>query len=112
MPTAPTVEVVTAYLDSIGTDTSDTEQLDQAYAAEVAAQRRVVRFPIDADPEAPADYPADLAEALCRRVARNLWMRGVPSGLQSGGEGSFTVRVGADPEVRRLEAPWRKLVSG
>lgn len=113
MPTAPTVEEVTAYLGDESSYTS--EAVAAALAAEIVAQSAVVKFP--ADPELPADpspYPADLAEALCRRVQRLLNMRALPLGYQSSASefGTITTRVGADPEIRRLEAPHRKLVVG
>lgn len=76
-----------------------------AYYAEKAAQQTVCNVPLDT-----ADWPADLREALCRRVARNIAMRGLPLGLQPLLDDSgAAVRVGRDdPEVRRLEAPYRK----
>jgi hypothetical protein len=59
-------------------------------------------------------WPADLGEALKRRVQRNLSMKSLPLGLQSGASeaGQWTIRVGSDPEVKRLEAPFRKLTVG
>ena len=52
-----------------------------------------------------------LAEALKRRVARNLAMRNLPLGVQMDETGG--TRMGSsDPEVRRLEAPYRRLVVG
>lgn len=55
--------------------------------------------------------PSDLAEALKRRVARNLAMRSLPLGVQSDELGA--TRVGSvDPEVRRLEGPYRRLAVG
>lgn len=60
-------------------------------------------------------YPADLLEALCRRVAANLANRALPLGLQSSvseaGVG-FARIGGGDREVARLEAPYRKVVVG
>lgn len=113
MPTPPTVDDVTAYL---GTDSSYTPaEVLEAYKAELAAQRRVVRLP--ADPLAPAPalpYPDDLGNALKRRVKRNLVMQAVPLGYQQSATefGATSTRIGADPEIRRLEAPWRRLVVG
>ena len=62
----------------------------------------------------PAAYPADLGEALCRRVARNLAARSVPVASFSAFEGGGTVtRVPQrDAEVARLEGPYRRLVVG
>ncbi len=53
----------------------------------------------------------DLREALMRRVARNLALRNLPLGVQADEGGG--VRIGSsDPEVRRLEAPYRRLPVG
>jgi hypothetical protein len=105
---APTAADVTTYL---GSDTSyETEEIESALAAEKAAQKRRCRVPAD-----DAEWPADLVEALCRRVHRNLAMRGLPLGLvvDAADDGqSATTRVGSDIEVRRLEAPWRRVVMG
>lgn len=98
---APTAEQVGNYL---GEHSWPVEDIQAALDAETAAQGRVCRVP---DP-----MPADLAEALMRRTAANLARRrllldGQPS------ESEFPqVLPGRDPEVRRLEAPWRKLVMG
>lgn len=62
----------------------------------------------------PAAYPADLREALLRRVARNLAARAVPVASFTAFDGGATsTRVpGRDPEVRRLEAPHLRLSVG
>jgi hypothetical protein len=60
-------------------------------------------------------YNPALLEALCRRVAHNLAVRALPLGLQAtiGDGAALATRVGGtDAEVRRLEAPYRKLVVG
>lgn len=111
MPVAPDLDAVKAYL---GTDVSwSDEDIEAALVSETAAQYRVVRVPLDLD--GFLDYPADLAEALCRRVAANLANRALPLGVQANmSEAAVqTTRVGGgDREVRRLEAPWRRLVVG
>ena len=113
MPTPPTLAEVRT---SLGDDTSYTDtEVEAAYASEVVAQAARVRFP--ADPEAPADplpYPADLAEALKRRVLRALTMKALPLGYQQslGEFGATASKVGSDPEISRLEAAHRKLVIG
>ena len=86
-----------------------TAQVTDALAAEKAAQASRCRVPADTDP-----WPADLAQALLRRVARNLALRNLPLGLQTAltETAVATTRVGADPEVRRLEAPFRKVDVG
>lgn len=90
---------VTNYLrDSSGSWTSD--QIADALAAEQAAQSAVCRL----DP-----YTADLREALLRRVARNLAMRQLPLAvLQGDADAGSTVLPVRDPEIRRLEAPYRR----
>lgn len=110
MPTPPTMPDVKAYL---GADHSWTDvQVEAAYVAETAAQAAVVKFPADpAEPAEPLPYPADLAEALCRRVAHNLALRGVPLGVSvdlTEAAVAATRVGGTDAEVRRLEAPHRK----
>lgn len=102
MPT-PDLAALQDYLGD--TSCTDDEILD-ARAAELAAQARRCRV--------PADMPADLAQALKRRVARNLAARGVPVASFTSFEGGSTVvQVPRyDAEVARLEAPWRKRVTG
>lgn len=81
------------------------DELDDALAAEAAAQRAVCRI--------PADYGPDLANALYRRAQRNLMMRGLPLALPSGDvDTGPQVIPGRDPEVRRLEAPYRRVRTG
>lgn len=62
----------------------------------------------------PADYPPDLAQALKRRVARNLAMRVLPLAVLRGDSdgGDSTLLPSRDPEVRRLEGPYPKLTVG
>lgn len=96
----PTLDDVADYLvDSSWSD----DELTSALDAESAAQRSVCRV--------GAVYPADLREALLRRVARNLAMRSLPLAAPSGDSDAAFI-PGRDPEIRRLEAPWRKLVVG
>ena len=45
-------------------------------------------------------------------MARNLAMRPQPLAMVVDGEGISSVVPGADPEVRRLERPHRRLVMG
>lgn len=79
------------------------ESIASALTAETAAQAAVCKV---GDP-----MQDDLAEALMRRVARNIAMRRIPLGLQADESGSTPVGSN-DPEIRRLEKPYRKLVSG
>lgn len=97
----PTVAEVTEYL---GATSATAEEIASAYAAEKADQANRCRVPADTDV-----WPASLSEALCRRVARNLALRGLPIAvLQGDAEGGNTVLPGTDPEVRRFEGPHRK----
>lgn len=99
----PDLDAAAGYLgETSATDDEITDALD----AEAAAQRGQCRV--------PAAYPADLRQALLRRVARNLAMRGIPLAVLQGDAegGDSTVLPGRDPEVQRFEKPWRKLVMG
>lgn len=98
----PDVAAVVEYLGP----TSHTEaELQRALDAEAAAQRSVCRI--------RAVYPADLRDALLRRVARNLDIKKMPLAvLQGDAEVGSIVLPGSDPEVRRLEAPYRPVVFG
>lgn len=103
---APDLAALKIYLGQ----TSQTDAtLSGALATEQAAQARVCRVPKAPD----AVWPADLAEALLRRVARNLAMRGIPLAMFSGdADLGGLVPPSRDPEVRRLEGPLRKLKLG
>lgn len=102
----PTAAEVQAYLNSTGPTSFTLADITAALAAEQAAQALVCRV--------PAAYPADLREALYRRVARNLAARSVPVASFSSFEGGATsTRVPTkDAEVSRLEGPYRRLVVG
>lgn len=81
------------------------EELADALAAETSAQWDACRI--------PGAYPFSLRQALLRRCARNLALRGLPLAVLRGdGETGDTVLPGRDPEVRRLEGPWRRLAVG
>lgn len=97
----PDLSAVWAYLGDDNSYTS--EEVGNALAAETAAQARRCRIPVD--------YPADLGEALKRRVARNLAARAVPVATFTSFDGGGTsARVpSVDAEVRRLEAPYLRL---
>jgi hypothetical protein len=104
--TAAAMPTVDELRDYLGDTSHDNDTLTAALAAEAAAQR--------ARCTVPAVYPADLREALLRRVARNLAARSVPVASFSAFDGGVTsTRVpSSDPEVRRLEAPYRRMVVG
>ena len=119
MPIVPTIEQVQEYLGD--THSWADADIETALAAEVLAQAASIRIPADPvddqDPPVPIPqpYPADIAEALFRRVAHNLALRALPLGLQTTltEVGASVARVGGgDAEVRRLERPYRKLTVG
>lgn len=97
----PTVQNCRDYVPD-GLSSWDDDEVTDALAAETDAQRRACRV--------PASYPNDLAQALKRRVVRNLAMRGQPGVVVPGGDGSPSFVPTNDPEVRRLERPWRRVV--
>lgn len=100
----PNLTDVDNYLGESATQWTPSEKND-VLLAETAAQARVCRI--------KAEYPRDLREALLRRVQRNLAMRALPLAvLQGDAEVGSAILPGRDPEVRRLEAPHRKLVLG
>lgn len=92
--------------DYIGEHSWTDGELQSALDAEAAAQRRCCTI--------PAAYPADLREALLRRVARNLSMRRLTLSVQRGDNdaGETTILPGRDPEVRRFEKNYPKLGVG
>lgn len=101
-----TVADVTSYLGEDRGSWSD-DELQEALDAESADQAARVTYPVDADGD-PVAAP-NLDEALKRRVARNLAMRRLPLAvLQGDADAGSTTLPGSDPEVRRLEAPYRK----
>ncbi len=97
-----TIDDVKTYLGAAVAAEYDDAVLTSALAAEKAAQARVCRIVGDASD--------DLREALKRRTVRNLAMRRLPLGVT--GDEIATRISSTDPEVRRLEAPYRKLVKG
>lgn len=92
----------------------------QAYLGDVSWTGPEIQTALDAERAAQAaacridDYGHDLREALCRRVARNLAARAVPVAQFTSFEGGGTsTRVPkSDPEIARLEGPYRRLVVG
>lgn len=98
----PTLPNVQSYLTSVGLTYTEAAITD-ALTAETAAQARVCRV---GDP-----MEDDLAQALKRRVVRNLAMRAVPLGVVQN-EAGANLLGSNDPEIRRLEKPYRKVVMG
>jgi hypothetical protein len=102
----PTLADVKDYLETAGEPVShDDDQITDALNTELAAQRAVCRV--------GAVYPYDLRQAVLRRTARNLAMRMFPMALTPGdSDQAARVLPGRDPEVRRLEGPYRKMPIG
>lgn len=96
----PSVEGYRDYDTDDGGSWSD-ERIQRALDTEASAQRGVCRV--------GAIYPPDLIEAVYRRIQRNLTMLGQP-GVQVSESGDPVFTPTNDPEVRRLERPYRKLV--
>lgn len=94
MTAVPDADAVADYLGVAAADVAD------ALAAEQADQAARCRV---------EPYNEALAAALMRRVARNLAMKSVPLGVQADGLGGTLRLSSTDPEVRRLEAPYRRL---
>lgn len=101
---APTVEDCAYYLAASGMTSWSDEEIAAALAAEGAAQAAKCLVPA-----ANAPWPPDLAEALRRRVARNLAMRKLPLGVAMTDIASTRI-TGQDVETARLESPYRKWV--
>lgn len=103
-PGMPDVDAVARYLKGSASAWTSTE-LQEELDGEASAQR--------AKCGVRAVYPPDLRKALLRRVQRALAMRALPlATLQGDADGGSFVLPGNDPEVRRLEGPYRRLVSG
>ncbi|HWD77948.1 MAG TPA: hypothetical protein VG497_03680 [Kribbella sp.] len=104
----PTLTDVKTYLGEAAARWSDPE-LQAALDVETQAQIEVCRIPTDPFTDV---YPVTLGEALKRRVQRNLALRSLPLAvLQSDAQGGNMYLPGRDVEVRRLEAPYRKMVT-
>lgn len=89
----------------LGANSYTDAEIQEALDAEAAAQRGACAV--------PAAYPADLRVALLRRVQRHLVMKSLPLAVLRGDAEADTVRLGGvDPEVRRLEARYPRLVVG
>lgn len=93
---APTAAEAMAFANRDGSAWTEPEAGD-ALATEKASQALKCRVPDDED-----DWPADLAEALLRRVQRNLATTTTPLG----------VTPADDKEIQRLEAGHRRTVVG
>jgi hypothetical protein len=92
---------VTTCNNYIGDHSYTDEQVQEMLDQERDAQFRVCRV--------PAAYPKDLRGALHRRVQRALHMLALALAVRETVDGESSMVVpGNDPEVRRLERPWRR----
>lgn len=100
----PTVDDVARYLKAAAASWSTTDLQDELDSELEHQQAKCgVR----------AVYPRPLRKALLRRVQRALAFRALPlATLQGDADGGNILLPGNDPEVRRLEGPYRKLVTG
>lgn len=100
-----TIDDLKTYLGPTAAKYTD-DVLMSVIATETAAQAAKVNYPVVASPL--------LAEALLRRCQRNLAMRALPIGLTDvqGDADTRSYVPSSDPEIRRLEGPFRKLVLG
>lgn len=95
----------------VTTSTITDEDLSKIREAELAVQSRLLDIPDDPDPAtgAEATYPAPLVTALLRRCQRAVAAKQVPLGMvgDSAGEYGATYLRSWDPEIERLENPYR-----
>lgn len=102
MVAVPDLAAVKAYLGQTSYSDADIQdELDSETALQTSACG-----------DRSAAYSAPLAEALKRRVARALAMRPVLMGLTTTPEGGSERVARLDNEIRRKEAPYRRLAVG
>ena len=109
----PTVADLEEYLGADAVEVLPEGETTRVHAAELAAQQSACRPRFFED--AGALYPADLLAAFLRRCDRHIAIRKLPlATIVSDGESGTTVirLTGRDPEVRRLEGPYRKTPVG
>lgn len=99
----PTVDQYKNYVDQDFGSWTD-EEIADTIEVEASAQRGVCTV--------GAIIPPDLRDALLRRVRVNLSRRTLPVLVTVDSDGNNTFLPSRDPEVRRLEGPYRKLVFG
>lgn len=127
MSTTPTSNDCLGYVG--GTTLYEIADVNSALEAELTSQLAVCKLPDQTKSVADylsdalnaggsgssLPYPADMGEALLRRVAHSLKLRTNPLGVLTdiSDMGTAVFRIGGtDAEVARLEAPYRKLVVG
>ncbi len=93
----PDLAAIKTYLGDSATQYTD-PQIQAALDAETQRQRDVCTI--------PALYPASLADALRRRVARNLAAQALPLAYRRDPEGSAIRLAGEDAIVKRIESAY------
>lgn len=80
----------------------DPQEIATVYFSELVAQAKACRI---------EPYTDDLTAALLRRIKRARAMEAIPLGVIQDEAGA--IRLGfSDPEIRRLEAPYRRIPLG
>lgn len=109
----PTVDDLIAYLGDSAVDRLPEGEVERVFAAELAQQQTRVKARYFEDDG--AIYSDDLLAALLRRCDRHLAMRKMPLAVMVPGDGTDSAPMrmsGRDPEITRLEAPYRRMVTG
>lgn len=105
MGTQPTLAQVRAWI-TVPVTILDDQALQQVYDAETAKQAAVCTIPED-----PDAFPAPLAQALYRRVARECAARNLPLGIMGDGVEYAPARLSRfDAQVESHEGPYRVMV--
>lgn len=105
----PDTPEVRAWVGALPAAVTDAD-LEDIIDAELDLQAAVLRIPEDPDPYGEeATYPPALARALLRRVQRQVAARQLPLGMvgDTAGEYGMAYLRTWDPEIRRLEDPYR-----
>jgi hypothetical protein len=109
----PSLAELKAWLGLDDTDTEDDVVLGESLDAALAAQARVVDYPLD-DTYLEPSWTADLRTAVYLRAQRYAARRNSPEGIVglTGTGGDFVgARVaGFDTDVSHLEATYRRIV--
>jgi hypothetical protein len=109
MATFVNIEDVRTYIRDDGAETWTDDQLQETVDSEFSAQTAKCRqvFLVDED-----SYPEDLRQAMLRRCQRALAMRGQVLGMQTSPEGDAVIIPRNDPEIVRLEGPYKRMPVG
>lgn len=107
MAVGPTLDEVRAWIQVPATVLDDV-QLQNVLDGETAIQAAVCSVPVDPEP-----LPAELVQALYRRVARVVRLRSLPTGMVGDSDEFGPIQAARrDAEIDRLEAVHRVPVLG